>query len=173
MMKRIKKFVLLHLLSFSFFRHWNIAIYRRLGMNIAEKARIYNDLTVVGLHSNISLKENAEVTSGCFLLAKEKIEIGVNSTLAYQVTLLTSANPNGPNNLLSNIYPKMAAPIIIGDNCWIGARALILPGITVGECSVVAAGAVVTKDVPAFSVVAGVPARVVKQLDPEQLYGST
>lgn len=53
--------------------------------------------------------------------------------------------------------------IHIGDDVWIGANAIILPGVRIGSGSVVAAGAVVTRDVPAFSVVAGVPARVIKQ----------
>jgi len=57
--------------------------------------------------------------------------------------------------------------VIIEDNCWIGAHAIILLGITVSRCNVVAAGSVVTKTVPPYSVVAGVPATVVKTLDPK------
>ena len=55
-------------------------------------------------------------------------------------------------------------PVVIGDDVWIGANAVILPGVTIGSHCVVAAGAVVTKDVPANSVVAGVPAKVIKKL---------
>jgi acetyltransferase-like isoleucine patch superfamily enzyme len=54
--------------------------------------------------------------------------------------------------------------IVLKRNCWIGANSVILPGVTVGENSVVAAGSVVTKDVPADTVVAGVPARVIKKV---------
>ncbi len=54
--------------------------------------------------------------------------------------------------------------IVLKRNCWIGANSIILPGVTVGENSLVAAGSVVTKDVPADSVVAGVPARVIKKV---------
>ena len=57
-------------------------------------------------------------------------------------------------------YPS---PVIIGKNVWIGSNATILPGITIGNNSVVAAGAVVTKDVPKNTVVAGVPAKVIKE----------
>lgn len=56
------------------------------------------------------------------------------------------------------------ADVTIGNDCWIGANAVILPGVTIGEHSVVAAGAVVTKDVPSHSLVAGVPARIIKQI---------
>ena len=55
-------------------------------------------------------------------------------------------------------------PVVIGDDVWIGANAVILPGVTIGRHVVVAAGAVVTKDVPDFSLVAGIPAKVMKEL---------
>ena len=55
-------------------------------------------------------------------------------------------------------------PVIIGDDIWIGANAVVLPGVTIGNHSVVAAGAVVTKDVPTHSIVAGVPAKIIKQI---------
>ena len=56
-------------------------------------------------------------------------------------------------------------PVLIKKNAWIGAKATILPGVTVGENAVVVAGAVVTKDVPANTVVAGMPAKVIKKID--------
>ena len=55
-------------------------------------------------------------------------------------------------------------PVVIGDDVWIGANAVILPGVTIGRHVVVAAGAVVTKDVPEYSIVAGVPAKVIKKM---------
>lgn len=97
-------------------------------------------------------------------MAKEKIEIGENSTLAYGVMILTSANPNGPHNKLSKLYPKMSAPVIIGKDVWVGANATILPGVSIGEFSIIAAGSVVTKDVPSGVLVAGNPAIIKKKL---------
>ena len=58
---------------------------------------------------------------------------------------------------------SMFAPVIIKDNAWIGMSAIILKGVTVGEGAIVAAGSVVTKDVPPHTIVAGVPARVIKK----------
>lgn len=98
------------------------------------------------------------------LLSKDRIEIGENSTLAYGVTILTSANPNGPKNKLSELYPALKAPVIIGDNVWVGANATILPDVTIGNMSVVAAGAIVVKDVPSGVLVAGNPAVIKKKL---------
>ena len=63
---------------------------------------------------------------------------------------------------------SFAYPIWIGDDCWIGARATILPGVRIGEGSVVAAGAVVSGDVEAGSVVGGVPAKVLRRLEEEE-----
>jgi acetyltransferase-like isoleucine patch superfamily enzyme len=61
--------------------------------------------------------------------------------------------------------PVIAAPIRVGDGVWIGARAILLPGVTVGAGAIVAAGAVVTRDVPADTLVAGVPAQVKRSLE--------
>lgn len=142
--------------------------YSKLGIK-GKNYRISNDLKLIGSFSFLELGNQTEVNSECFLLAKDKIVIGNNSTLAYQTSILTSANPNGPHNKLAAIYPKMTAPVIIGHDCWIGARVTILPGVTIGNYCVVAAGSVVTKDVPDYTVVAGIPARVVKKLDPKAL----
>ena len=119
---------------------------------------------VVGDYSNIILHKNSEINDGCYLLAKAKIEIGDNSTLAYRVTVLTGADPNGPYNALSALYPAKIEPVIIGKDVWIGANSTILPGVTIGDFSVVAAGSVVTKDVPSGVLVAGVPAEIKKHL---------
>ena len=144
-------------------------VYSILGVNkIIEKnvaCRYFmGNPRVIGKYQNIWLHDNSEIERGCFLLAKDKIEIGVNSTLAYGVTILTGADPNGPLNKLSTLYPPLKAPVKIGNNCWIGANATILPGVTIGDMVVVAAGAVVTKNVPSNVMVAGNPAVIKKQL---------
>lgn len=95
---------------------------------------------VVGDYHNIVLHNNSEINDGCYLLAKAKIEIGENSTLAYRVTVLTGADPNGPYNALSELYPPVKEPVIIGKDVWVGANSTILPGVTIGDFSVVAAG---------------------------------
>ena len=119
---------------------------------------------VIGDYHNIVLHRNAEINDGCYLLAKDRIEIGRNSTLAYRVTVLTSADPNSPQNALSALYPSVKAPVIVGNDVWVGANSTILPGVTIGDFCVVAAGSVVTKDVPSGSLVAGVPATIKKKL---------
>lgn len=141
-------------------------VYKLLGVKSIKNNINYfiGNPLVIGDYRNIVMHNHSEIERGCMLIANDIIEIGENSTLAYGVTILTSADPNGPYNKLSDLYPPTKAPVIIKDNCWIGARSIILPGITIGECSIVAAGSVVTKDVPPNSLVAGVPAVIKREL---------
>jgi acetyltransferase-like isoleucine patch superfamily enzyme len=78
-----------------------------------------------------------------------------------QVKLVTENHPVHPSNRKSLDLKS----IHIGKNVWLGAGAIILPGVTVGENSIVAAGAVVTKDVPSNTIVGGVPAKFIKKID--------
>lgn len=153
-------------LNIPYVRKYNIW-YRLLGVHIVGRGQEFNIafMRLTGSYHNLYLHNNAEINPGCLLVARDKIEIGENSTLAYGVTVLTSANPNGPRNKLYSIYPEKKAPVLIGDNVWIGANSTILPGVTIGNCSVIAAGSVVTKDVPEKVLVAGNPAVVKKHLD--------
>ena len=91
--------------------------------------------------------------------------IGNHVNLAQGITV-TALNHNFTDaNSMIDEQGISTKPVIIDDDVWIGANAVILPGITIGRHVVVAAGAVVTKDVPPYSLVAGVPARVIKQLE--------
>lgn len=112
----------------------------------------------------IQLGEHAQINQGCTFVAHSDITIGRNTAIAYNCTLLTSANPNHPYNSLSRLYPPLHAPITIGDDVWVGACSVILPGVTIGNRVVIAAGSVVTRDIPDGVLVAGVPARIRKQL---------
>lgn len=113
----------------------------------------------------IACSDNVCINSGTMLVASANIKIGRNSTLAYRCLLTTNANPNAPYNELCKIYPPIHKEIIIGDNVWIGANAVILPGVTIGNGVVVAAGSVVNCDIPDNVMVAGVPAKIKKQLN--------
>ena len=90
------------------------------------------------------------------------IELGNDVAVGQQVLILTQTHRLGPSERRADVLTS--APVTIGDGCWIGARAVILPGVTIGPGAVVAAGAVVREDVPPDVLVAGVPARPVREL---------
>lgn len=103
----------------------------------------------------------------CLLDLAEAIEIGDQATLAERVLVLTHMNVGYADHPLQPHFPAMAAPVRVGAGAFLGAGSLILPGVTVGERSFVAAGSVVTSDVAPSTLVAGVPARVVRRIGPE------
>ena len=154
------------LLKFPIIRYKQF-VYSLLGVKCNKKGNNYfiGNPRVIGDYSNICMHENSEIERCCFLLAKDRIEIGENTTLAYGVSIITGADPNGPKNKLSKLYPPLHAPVVIGNDCWIGANAIILPGVTIGDCVMVAAGSVVNKDIPSNVLVAGSPAVIKKHLE--------
>ena len=110
---------------------------------------------------NIRLGKGVFINEGCCFQDQGGIEIGDNALIGHQVVLATLNHDLIPKKR-ANMIP---APIKIGNNVWIGAHATILAGVTVGDNAVVAAGAVVTKDVPANVVVGGVPAKIIKKIE--------
>jgi acetyltransferase-like isoleucine patch superfamily enzyme len=110
---------------------------------------------------NITIGKNVFFNTGCSFQDRGGISVGNGSMLGMNVTIAT-LNHGLSSESRNTTYPS---PVKIGENVWIGSNATILPGVTIGDNSVVAAGAVVTKDVPESSVVAGVPAKVIKEID--------
>src|SRR5690606_1062643 len=92
----------------------------------------------------------------------EEISIGNNVLLAPGV-FITDHNHGMKANMRISEQPCTSSPVVIGDDCWIGTGAVILPGISIGAGAVVGANAVVTADVEPTSIVAGNPARVIRQ----------
>lgn len=110
---------------------------------------------------NITLGERVFINSGCCFQDQGGIEIGDDCLIGHQVVLATLNHDLAPENRGS----MLPAPIKIGKNVWIGAHATLLSGVTVGDNAVIAAGAVVTKDVPKNAVVGGVPAKIIKMIE--------
>lgn len=107
---------------------------------------------------NIAIGKDVFINSGCHFQDQGGIEIGDSTLIGHNVVLATINHDLNPKENRKNHY----APIKIGSHVWIGSNATILPGVTIGDYAVVAAGAVVTRDVPAMTVVGGVPAKVLK-----------
>lgn len=109
---------------------------------------------------NITVGKNVFINSGCCFQDQGGIEIGDNVLIGQQVVIATLDHDLIPAKR-ANMLPS---PVKIGNGVWVGAHATILSGVTVGDGAVIAAGAVVTKDVPANAVVGGVPAKIIKQI---------
>ncbi len=95
---------------------------------------------------------------GCSLKIGDRVAIGP------RVSIILSSDANW--SLISEQIKPIKSFVILEDDCWIGAGAIILPGITIGKGAIVGAGSVVTKDVPSFVIVAGNPAKYLKKLKP-------
>lgn len=111
---------------------------------------------------NTHFGANAFVNQNCMFMDFGGITIGDRVMIGPKVSLITAGHPVEYEDRRQFIT---AAPIVIGDQVWIGAGATILQGVTVGDRAVVGAGAVVTKDVPASTLVAGNPVRVIRKLN--------
>ena len=112
--------------------------------------------------SHISIGARTFVNYDCVLLDVAPIRIGAACQLATRVQLLTATHPVDPEP--RRLGWESAAPIELGDNVWLGGGAVVCPGVSIGEDTVVGAGAVVTRDLPAGVVATGVPARVVREI---------
>lgn len=109
---------------------------------------------------NVRIGKNVFINSGCCFQDHAGIEIGDGALIGHQVVIATLNHDIYPSNR-ADMMPK---PVKIGKNVWIGAHATILPGVTIGDNAIVAAGAVVTKDVEKNTVVGGVPAKKIKDI---------
>ncbi|WP_277586139.1 sugar O-acetyltransferase [Psychrobacillus antarcticus] len=112
---------------------------------------------------NIHVGENFYTNFDCVFLDVCEIRIGENCFIAPGVHIYTATHPlNAQERIAGTEYGK---PVHIGDNVWIGGRAVINPGVKIGNNVVIASGAIVTKDIPDNVVVGGNPARVMKELE--------
>ncbi|MBR1851231.1 MAG: sugar O-acetyltransferase [Bacteroidales bacterium] len=118
------------------------------------------------LHINygpgVSFGRDCFLNFGCTLLALGGIAIGDGAFIGPNCVLATEFHPEEPERR----HSLLTRPIVIGRNAWLGAGVTVLAGVTVGDNAIVAAGAVVTRDVPPNTVVAGTPARVLRPIDP-------
>jgi maltose O-acetyltransferase len=133
----------------------------KVGHRVDSAALICPDI-FVGACRGLSVGPRSLVNYGCFFDLLAPTLIGADCAIGYNVLFITGTHNSGSAERRAG--PVSSAPIIIGDGCWIGAGAILLPGITVGAGSIVAAGSVVTVDCPAGALVAGNPATVKRHL---------
>ncbi|MEQ6074009.1 sugar O-acetyltransferase [Bacillus subtilis] len=111
---------------------------------------------------HIHIGDHTFVNFDCVILDVCEVRIGRHCLIAPGVHIYTAGHPLDPIERKSG--KEFGKPVTIGDQVWIGGRVVINPGVTIGDNAVIASGSVVTKDVPANTVVGGNPARILKQL---------
>lgn len=138
--------------------------FRILWREITRKELGFNTIVSLPFHINIgtstTIGKNVFINSDCTFLDLGGITIEDDVLIGPKVSLLTEGHPIEPEKRKA----LFAKPILIKRNAWIGAGVIILPGVTIGENSIVAAGAVVSKDVPNNVVVGGIPAKIIKEI---------
>jgi acetyltransferase-like isoleucine patch superfamily enzyme len=142
-------------------RHWFLRRY--CGLVLGEGSTIAAGCFITGYHVRIGA--HSVINRGTYLDGRAALSIGDNVNISHQVLLQTlTHDPRSPD------LAVLQKPVAINDHVWIGARAIICPGVTVGEGGVVGAGAVVTRDVPPWTIVAGNPARPIGERPHEIRY---
>jgi len=148
-------------------RHWvRMDVVPFNHFSIGNNSTIEDFSTINNGVGNVEIGENSLIGLGNVIIGP--VKIGNNVILAQNIVA------SGLNHNYTDIEQPIhkqgvsVAPIVIGDDCWIGANTVITAGVTIGKHSVVAAGAVVTKDIPPYSVAVGNPSRVIKKYDETQ-----
>lgn len=132
---------------------------RLIGKKVDDTFRLFPPF-YTDFGKNITIGKDVFINSGCHFQDQGGITIGDGSLIGHNVVLATINHDLNPENERKNHYK----PIQIGAHVWIGSNATILPGVSIGDWAVIAAGAVVTRNVPALIVVGGVPAKVLKRI---------
>ena len=114
---------------------------------------------------NIEVGKNFFANYNCTILDVGKVKIGDNCFIAPNVSIYTAGHPIHPQ--IRNTMYEYGIDMTIGNDVWIGGNSVICPGVNIGDGAVIAAGSVVTKDVPSYTVVGGNPAKVIKKITDE------
>lgn len=121
---------------------WRVQLHRFRGIKIGKDVYVGYDVIFDRIHpALITIEDYAEIGDRCIITVHSRGSL-----------------------LLKDVYPRTVAPVRIGKGAWIAPGCIILQGVTIGECSVIGTGAVVTKSIPPRSVAVGVPAKVIKTL---------
>lgn len=143
---------------------FRLFVYRAVGMKIGSKSTLH-----VGSRffnpSGITIGEGTIIGDRCFLDGRAKLAIGNHVDIASEVMIY-----NSEHDINSEDFHATSNPVTISDYAFIGPRAIILPGVKVGIGAIIAAGAVVTKDVPDFAIVGGIPAKIIGERQNKDLH---
>lgn len=148
-------------------RLWGRVVVRNLGrLRIGNRVRLVGSITAIelgtGVDGCLEIGDNVFINYGTSIAAMQYVRIGANCSIGTYAIII--------DNNFHRIEPDRrrempeSAPVILEENVWLGSRVTVLPGVTIGRDSVIGAGSVVTHSIPARSLAAGVPAKVLKTL---------
>lgn len=137
-------------------------------MSIGNDVRISSYVVPVELCASegaeLIIADGAHINYGVSIGATKSIRIGKRVRLGPYTRIVDSDF----HDVYNRAKPAEPKPVVIDDDAWLGMNVIVLPGVHIGKAAVVGSGSVVTKDIPAYSVAGGVPAKVLRQLDPEK-----
>ena len=146
---------ILHLVGFIPLHHFRRLCYRLAGVKIGQGSTLHMGAVFYD-PGNIKIGNDTIIGEKATLDGRDNIIIGDHVDIASEVMIY-----NSEHNIDADYFTAIQAPVIIEDYVFIGPRAIILPGVKIGKGAIIGAGAVVTKDVPPFAVVGGVPAKTI------------
>lgn len=161
-MRGVVLFFINHLMSGNYLWEVKNSLLRLCGVKIGEKVKIVGPMTI-DVCSNLEIGDECWIGKNFSINGNKDVIIGKNCDLAPDVCFETGTHKIGDGSRRAG--EGYCEPIVIGDGCWLGVRVTVLSGVTIGAGSVVAAGAVVTRNVSPNVVVGGVPAKTIKKLE--------
>jgi maltose O-acetyltransferase len=163
---------LARLLPVNMFGGTRAALLRLSGARIGPRTAVYGAITLHGFRFNgkrLTLGSRVWISPQCSIDLSADVRVGDDVSFGHDVVIITSDHTIGPAERRCGV--QYAQPVEIGRGAWIGARATIVPGVRIGPGSIVAAGSTVYRDVAPNTMVAGSPARVIRQLGPDAQAG--
>lgn len=155
------------------FNRKRAALYRAAGIRVGRDVEILGPLTLlwtwpmvadgVDVARFLEIGDNTAVETPCTISLCAPVRIGCRVSIGPEAMILTGTHRIGGSALRCGPYEYK--PVEIGNGCWLGARVILLPGVRIGEGCVVAAGSVVSRSMPANSLISGNPARVIGRLE--------
>lgn len=146
-------------------KKWKRFFWKRFLKSMGKNPSIHPSVLIRGAE-NISIGDNVNINHGTELYGSGGLSIGSNSMIAYNAMIFTDSRKFKSKELLKSLSGRIKKPVSIGKDVWIGAGAIIIPGVTISDHAIVAAGSVVTKNVSEWEIVGGNPAvKVGSRLD--------
>jgi acetyltransferase-like isoleucine patch superfamily enzyme len=137
-------------------RSWSLSRLRSCGSSVRIDRRVF-----IWPEEQLDVGNNVDINGYTVIYAGGGVRIGDNVLIAANCVITSVSHPD----VAAERHQLVLSPVQLLDNCWLGAGTVVLPGVTIGENSIVAAGSVVTKDIPDNCVCAGIPAKIVRHLD--------